>query len=120
MFQGTTFIKFFMYCKANKNFGAIRKFLKIFTPKKHLKGGISIYADFGPPLFERLHAFCSIGFSCHYPLITYPTLTTKVAKVTQRGRCSHHRVLLKLLFMSALLKKHILNLQSQTPTFNGI
>ena len=118
-------VQFFTYCKAKKNFGPIRKILKFFIfenllHKKRLKGGISIYADFGPPLFERLHAFCSIGFSCHYPLITYPTLTTKVAKVTQRGRCSHHRVLLKLLFMSALLKKHILNLQSQTPTFNGI
>ena len=26
--QGTTFVQFFMYCKAKKNFGAIRKFLK--------------------------------------------------------------------------------------------
>ena len=27
-FQGTTFVQFFMYCKAKKNFGVIRKFLK--------------------------------------------------------------------------------------------
>ena len=45
-----------MYCKAKKNFGAIRKILKIFIfenllHKKCLKGGISIYADFGPPRY---------------------------------------------------------------------
>ena len=28
--QETTFVQFFMYWKAKKNFGAIRKFLKIF------------------------------------------------------------------------------------------
>ena len=28
--QGTTFVQFYMYCKAKKKFGAIRKFLKIF------------------------------------------------------------------------------------------
>ena len=55
-FQGTTFVQFFMYCKAKKNFGAIRKILKIFIfdnllHKKCLKGGISIYADFGPPRY---------------------------------------------------------------------
>ena len=47
-----------MYCKAKKNFGAIRNFLKnvIFENlhhKKRLKGGISIYADFGPPGYVR-------------------------------------------------------------------
>ena len=35
-FQGTTFIQFFMYCKAKKNFGVIRKFLKIFDFPKSL------------------------------------------------------------------------------------
>ena len=48
-----------MYCKAKKNFGAIRKFLKIFIfenllHKKCLKGGISIYADFGPPMTQSV------------------------------------------------------------------
>ena len=33
-FQGTTFVQFFMYCKAKKNFGVIRKFLKIFDFQK--------------------------------------------------------------------------------------
>ena len=28
-FQGTTLVQFFMYCKAKKNFGAIRKIFKI-------------------------------------------------------------------------------------------
>ena len=55
-FQGTTFVQFFMYCKAKKNFGVIRKILKIFIfenllQKKRPKGGISIYADFGPPRY---------------------------------------------------------------------
>ena len=36
IFQGTTFIQFFMYCKAKKNFGVIRKFLKIFDFPKSL------------------------------------------------------------------------------------
>ena len=54
-FQGTL-VQFFMYYYAKKNFGAIRKFFKIFIfenlhQKKHLKGGISIYADFGPPWY---------------------------------------------------------------------
>ena len=45
-----------MYCKAEKNFGAIRNFLKFFIfenllHKKRLKGEISIYADFGPPRY---------------------------------------------------------------------
>ena len=45
-----------MYRKAKKNFGAIRKFLKIFIfenlhHKKGLKGGISIDADSGPPRY---------------------------------------------------------------------
>ena len=35
-FQGTTFVQFFMYCKAKKNFGVIRKFLKIFDFPKSL------------------------------------------------------------------------------------
>ena len=35
-FQGTTFVQFFMYCKAKKNFGVIRKFLKIFDFQKSL------------------------------------------------------------------------------------
>ena len=55
-FQGTTSVQFFTYCKAKKNFGAIGKFLKNFIfekllHKKRLKGGISIYADFGPPRY---------------------------------------------------------------------
>ena len=33
-FQGTTFVQFFMYCKAKKNFRVIRKFLKIFDFQK--------------------------------------------------------------------------------------
>ena len=33
-FQGTTFVQFFMYFKAKKNFGVIRKFLKIFDFQK--------------------------------------------------------------------------------------
>ena len=54
--QGTTFVQFFMYCKAKKNFGVIRNFLKIFIyenllHKKGLKGGISIDADSGPPSY---------------------------------------------------------------------
>jgi hypothetical protein len=45
-----------MYCTAKKNFGVIRKFLKIFIfenlqHKKRLKGGISIDADSGPPRY---------------------------------------------------------------------
>ena len=32
--QGTTFVQFFMYCKAKKNFGVIRIFLKIFDFQK--------------------------------------------------------------------------------------
>ena len=35
-FQGTTFVQFFMYCKAKKKFGMIRKFLKIFDFQKSL------------------------------------------------------------------------------------
>ena len=35
-FQGTTFVQFFMYCKAKKNFGVIRKFLKFFDFQKLL------------------------------------------------------------------------------------
>ena len=55
-----------MYCKAKKKFGAIRKFLKFFIfenllHKKRLKGGISIYADFGPP---RYVLWCCGGI-CH-------------------------------------------------------
>ena len=43
-FQGTTFVQFFMYCKAKKNFGAIRKifkyfFVKIYFIKNVQKGG---------------------------------------------------------------------------------
>ena len=34
IFQGTTVVQFFMYCKAKKNFGVIRKFLKIFGFQK--------------------------------------------------------------------------------------
>ena len=33
-FQGTTFVQFFMYCKAKKHFEVIRKFLKIFDFQK--------------------------------------------------------------------------------------
>ena len=56
MFSGTTFVQFYMYCKAKKNFGAIRKILKFFIfenllHKKGLKGGISIDADSGPPRY---------------------------------------------------------------------
>ena len=45
-----------MYCKAKKNFGAIRKFSKKFIfknllHKKGLKGGISIDTDSGPPRY---------------------------------------------------------------------
>ena len=55
-FQGTTFVQFFMYCKPKKNFGVIGKNLKIFIfenlpHKKHLKGGILIDADSGPPRY---------------------------------------------------------------------
>ena len=55
-----------MYCKAKKKIGAIRKFLKFFIfenllHKKRLKGGISIYADFGPP---RYVLWCCSGI-CH-------------------------------------------------------
>ena len=55
-----------MYCKAKKNFVVFWKFLKIFSfenllHKKHLKGGISIYADFGPP---RYVLWCCSGI-CH-------------------------------------------------------
>ena len=65
-FQGTTFVQFFMYCKAKKNFGVIRKILKIFIfenllHKRRLKGGISIHADFGPP---RYVLWCCGGI-CH-------------------------------------------------------
>ena len=35
-FQGTTFVQFFMYCKAKKNFGVIRNFLKFFDFQKLL------------------------------------------------------------------------------------
>ena len=35
-FQGTTLVQFFMYCKAKKNFGVIRKFLKFFDFQKLL------------------------------------------------------------------------------------
>ena len=59
-FQGTIFIQFFMYCKAKKNFRAIRNFLKIYS-KKSLKGWISIYADFGPPRY----VFWCCGGICH-------------------------------------------------------
>ena len=55
-FQETTFVQFFMYWKAKENFGAIRKFLKIFIfgnlhHKKGLKGGISFDSDSGPPRY---------------------------------------------------------------------
>ena len=55
-FQETTFVRFFMYCKAKKNFGAIRNFFKIsifqnLHHKKGLKGGISIDADSVPPRY---------------------------------------------------------------------
>ena len=54
--QGTTFIRFFMYCKAKK-IRMIRNFLKniiVFENllhKKGLKGRISIDADSGPPRY---------------------------------------------------------------------
>ena len=35
-FQETAFVQFFMYCKAKKNFGVIRKILKIFDFQKSL------------------------------------------------------------------------------------
>ena len=35
-FQGTTFIQFFMYCKAKKNFGVFPKILKFFNFQKSL------------------------------------------------------------------------------------
>ena len=35
-FQETTFVQFFMYCKAKKIFGVIRKILKIFDFQKSL------------------------------------------------------------------------------------
>ena len=58
-----------MYWKAKKNFRAIRKFLKFFIflnllHKKPLKGGISIYADFGSP---RYVLWCYGGI-CHQVL----------------------------------------------------
>ena len=45
-----------MYCIAKTNFGAIQNFLKIsifenLLKEKRPKGGISIYADFGPPRY---------------------------------------------------------------------
>ena len=56
-----------MYCKAKKNFGAIRKFLKIFIfgnlhHKKGLKERISIDADSGPP---RYVIWCCGGICGH-------------------------------------------------------
>ena len=67
--QGTTFVRFFMYCKAKKKFGVNRKFLKFFIfknllHKKGLKGGISIDADSGPP---RYLLWCCDGI-CHQVL----------------------------------------------------
>ena len=55
-----------MYCKAKKNSERSEKFwkflfLKIYFLKKHLKGGISIYADFGPPNYVL---WCCVGI-CH-------------------------------------------------------
>ena len=66
-FQETTIIQFFMYCKAKKNFGAIRKILNFFffenlLHKKGLKGGISIDADSGPPRYVRWYLSPSPNF----------------------------------------------------------
>ena len=54
--QETTFVQFFMYCKAKKNFGGIQKIFKIsifenLHHKKGLKGGISIDTDSEPPRY---------------------------------------------------------------------
>ena len=73
-FQGTTCIQFFRYCKAKKNFGAIRKILKIFIfenllQKKHPKGEISIYTDFGPPRYVlTLMLWCSLAWFPYFYL----------------------------------------------------
>ena len=54
IFQGTTFIQFFMYCKAKKNFGVIRKFLKFFDfPKSLSKLGPTV-EDFNSSWFWLL------------------------------------------------------------------
>jgi hypothetical protein len=54
-FQGTTIVQFFMYCKAKKNFGAIRKFLKIFDFQKSL-------SKLGSTLEDLIHRdFDSLG-----------------------------------------------------------
>ena len=56
IFKEQLLFSFLCNVKQKKNFGAIRKILKIFIfenlhKKKHLKGGISIHADFGPPRY---------------------------------------------------------------------
>ena len=61
-----------MYCKAKKKFRSNPKIFENFhfwkfTPKKSLKGGISIYADFGPP---RYVLWCCGGI-CHELLIFF-------------------------------------------------
>ena len=69
-----------MYCKAKKNFGVFRKFFKIFIfqnllQKNGLKGGILIYADFGPPRYSSVpnrRACTIINFGGKSP--TYMTL----------------------------------------------
>ena len=70
-FQGTTSVQFFMYCRAKKNFGAIRKFLKFFIfenlHKKEMPERWDFnYADFGP---LRYVLWCCGGI-CH-ELITF-------------------------------------------------
>ena len=53
-FQGTTFVQFFMYCKAKKNFGVIRKFLKIFDFQKSLSKLRPTVEDFNSSWFWLL------------------------------------------------------------------
>ena len=50
-FLGTTFVQFFMYCKAKKKFRSDPKFFENLLHKKGPKGGISIDADSGPPRY---------------------------------------------------------------------
>ena len=88
-FKEQLLFSFSCIVKQKKNFGAIRKFLKIFIfenllHKKCLKGGISIYADFGPP---RYVLWCCGGI-CHEVLtfiqIGYGhTVTTVVREFNQ-------------------------------------
>ena len=62
-FKEQLLFSFLCIVKQKKNFGAIRKFLKIYIIKKGLKGGISIDTDSGPP---RNVLLCCAGI-CHQP-----------------------------------------------------